>query len=154
MSETNETALEIVVELDSPNGPRVTVWGLADRSDQATADAQTAEIEAEIPEGWEIAWGNEVRTSTGGYAYPLTRPDGGVLVRADEENGCEACWDAIREDARLETPSREIDGSDDPFVAPAGWVVEEKGRRVCRPCPHGASECAPSILLLCDEVTT
>lgn len=151
MRETDEAALEITVELDSPNGPKVTVWGL-DRSDQASADAQ-AEIEAEIPAGWEISWGDEVRTSTGGYAYPLTRPDGGVLVRTDWENGCEDCWEAIRQDARRETPSREIDCSDEPFVAPAGWVVEEEGRRAGRPCPHGALEYAPSILLLC-EVTT
>lgn len=63
--------LEIEVELDSAVGPRVRVWGLAERADWATADMEQAEIEAAIPEGWDVSWGNEVRTDSGGWSYPL-----------------------------------------------------------------------------------
>lgn len=59
------------------------------------------------------------------------------LARADEENGCEACWDALRADLKSA-------GLPDPvnlatFAVPAGWVG--------RACEHDAPAYAPSILV-------
>lgn len=58
---------EIVVEMDSPNGPRVT-YGAQD----------AATVEAEIPEGWTVDWSSAVSLAASGthavrYAAPLVR---------------------------------------------------------------------------------
>ena len=60
-------------ELESAVGPRVVVTGLPAHADQHHADLGTETIESEIPEGYEIAWGNEVELSPGTYSYPLVR---------------------------------------------------------------------------------
>lgn len=71
-----------------------------------------------------------------------------VVARVDWENGCDACWDALRADlASAKLP--DWSAADDEGLVPPAWVVDGRGRT----CPHGASPCAPSILLV-DEVTT
>jgi len=55
----------IEIELDTPVGPCVRTWG----------DWTPEEIEAQLPNGWTVGdnWQNQVRTDSGGYAYPLVR---------------------------------------------------------------------------------
>lgn len=61
-----------------------------------------------------------------------------VRALADEENGCEECWEALAADCeRLGLPDPY--GGDLEVLVPAEWVG--------RPCPHGAPSYAPSILL-------
>ena len=58
---------EIEVEMDTPNGPRVTY---------GAQDAET--VEAEIPDGWDVDWSSAVNLAPSGthrirYAAPLVR---------------------------------------------------------------------------------
>lgn len=58
---------EIVVELDGPNGPRVT-YGAQDE----------AVVELEVPQGWRVDWSNAVDLAPSGthriaYAAPLVQ---------------------------------------------------------------------------------
>lgn len=55
-------------------------------------------------------------------------------ARVDEENGCEACWSEARAAGVVD-----VEGDALRVLAPDEWIG--------RPCPHDASECAPSILL-------
>jgi hypothetical protein len=58
-------ANEIEINLGSANGPKVVVHG------EHTLD----EIQAALPAGWTVHendWSNGVKTSSGGWAYPLT----------------------------------------------------------------------------------
>ena len=58
----------ILVELSSPVGPRVIVYG----------DAEAEEWLPALPEGWTVHpddFSNGVRTDSGGMAYPLSTVD-------------------------------------------------------------------------------
>jgi len=67
--------------------------------------------------------------------YPIYRLIDGALDsgKVDEENGCEQCWDELREEFPL--------ANDPTYEGP--WPYRWIGKR----CPHGASESAPPILI-------
>jgi len=67
----------VEVDLDSPAGPRLVVQGAS----------SLEAIQSELPEGWSLSETAAVRTSTGGWSYPLVRPaapSGLVEVLASE----------------------------------------------------------------------
>lgn len=57
------TTTRVVVDLESAVGPRVL----------AVTDADAAEIDGEIPEGWTVDYDSQVRTDSGRWSYPLVR---------------------------------------------------------------------------------
>lgn len=63
--EQEEAEHEIVIELDTPNGPRV------EYGDEHGA----GEVMAELPKGWEVDWSNTVKIRPGVYRSPLVRCD-------------------------------------------------------------------------------
>jgi len=66
-----------------------------------------------------------------------------VFVRVDPENGCEKCWDQLRE---LEPEDSWVQG----YETDQGFV-EESTLRALTPCPHDPPEYAPAILVEVEE---
>jgi hypothetical protein len=56
---------KVKVELDTPTGPRVTYNMLHDVKD----------VEAELPDGWEVSWSDEIRLWNMDLRAPLFRTE-------------------------------------------------------------------------------